>query len=122
MSTTMIVVEPRATRRAGIALLAAGAAYAASPVHPPLPCPLRTLTGIPCPLCGMTRAVSAAMHGDMVASLRFNPFGLLLVIAAVVGVVLWPRRSKPIVLPLWTGAVLLAVMWLWNLTLNPTFH
>ena len=52
----------RAARgRRGVALL---------PVHPPLACPLLARTGIPCPLCGMTRAVVAAVHGDIIGSLR----------------------------------------------------
>jgi hypothetical protein len=48
-----------------------------------LPCPLRSLTGIPCPLCGMTTSVVAALHGDVVASVSANPFGVVAVLCAV---------------------------------------
>ena len=41
-------------------------------------------TGWPCPSCGMTTSVVAAVHGDVVASLKAQPFGLVLAIAAVV--------------------------------------
>src|SRR5262249_27662181 len=30
----------------------------------PWPCPLKLVTGLPCPTCGMTRAARAALHGD----------------------------------------------------------
>ena len=63
------------------------------PVHPPLVCPLRTATGIPCPFCGMTRAVVAGVHGDILGSLRFNPAGLL-VIALAVFIVVRPRLPR----------------------------
>jgi Protein of unknown function (DUF2752) len=44
-----------------------------------LHCPLRTLTGIPCPLCGMTTAAARLAAGDLHAALAANPFVLLLV-------------------------------------------
>jgi len=34
-------------------------------------CPFRALTGLPCPLCGATRAIVLASHGDM-SMFRFN--------------------------------------------------
>ncbi len=36
-------------------------------------CPLRELTGIPCPTCFGTRALVAAVSGDVFRALRFNP-------------------------------------------------
>lgn len=40
----------------------------------PVPfCPLRTLTGVPCPLCGSTRALLALAQLDFAAAFRFNP-------------------------------------------------
>src|SRR3982074_1850794 len=50
------------------------------PVEPGLPCPLRTLTGVPCPFCGMTRSVTAAVHGDLAHSLVLNPAGIVAVV------------------------------------------
>lgn len=43
-----------------------------------LPCPLRELTGVPCPLCGMTTAATALAGGDLPGALTANPFVLLL--------------------------------------------
>ena len=36
-------------------------------------CPFKLLTGLPCPLCGLTRACFALLHGDWVSALRLNP-------------------------------------------------
>lgn len=42
-----------------------------------IPCPLRTLTGVPCPFCGMTTATVAIMHGNWVGAAATNPFAYL---------------------------------------------
>ncbi|MEU4563613.1 DUF2752 domain-containing protein [Actinoplanes sp. NPDC023936] len=49
-----------------------------------LPCPLRTLTGIPCPACGLTTAAIAIVRGDLAGAFHANPliFGLAAVTAA----------------------------------------
>lgn len=43
-------------------------------------CPLRTLTGIPCPSCGVTTGIMALIHGDFVKSLRCNPLAIIMFI------------------------------------------
>lgn len=66
---------------------AAGAAFAYPAVHRATGlgvfCPLRALTGVPCPLCGMTTAATSLAAGDLHAALAANPF--VLVIAAFTG-------------------------------------
>jgi hypothetical protein len=49
------------------------------------PCPLRTLTGIPCPLCGMTTAATGLATGDLSGALRANPFIVGLVALTLAG-------------------------------------
>lgn len=38
-----------------------------------LSCPIRSLTGIPCPGCGMTRAWKAALRLDIITAFRYHP-------------------------------------------------
>lgn len=102
-------------------MLAVGAVWPLLPVHPPSTCPLLTLTGIPCPLCGMTRAVVAAEHGHWLASLRFNPLGIPLVVGVIA--LLVARKAQPrLRLPVWVLPAMLGVVWLWNIGFNPTFR
>ena len=118
MSTDTVIMAP--SRRVTATLAVAGGLWAIAPVHPGLVCPFRALTGLPCPLCGMTRAVTAGLRGDVIASLRFQPAGLVLI---ALGVCLLVRRSRVEVrLPTWVLPATFGAMWLWNLTLNPTFH
>jgi hypothetical protein len=58
-----------------------------------LPCPLRTLTGIPCPLCGMTTAATGLAAGDLGAAVAANPFVLLLAGFTLVMAVLMAGRA-----------------------------
>ncbi len=51
-------------------------------------CLVKNVTGIPCPSCGSTRAVEALIHGNIIESVLWNPFGLLL-------------TSLLVILPVW---------------------
>ena len=50
-------------------------------------CLFRTVTGIPCPGCGLSRATEALFHGDLLASLWYNPLGIVLDVALAVYVI-----------------------------------
>jgi len=87
------------------------------------PCPLRALTGLPCPGCGSARCIADLLDGDLPAALDHN----LLVPAALV-VVVWAgvaaaarRAGHPLWDPLrhrWAStvvAVSIAAFWLLRL-------
>jgi hypothetical protein len=40
------------------------------------PCTLRSVTGVPCPSCGMTTSISLLLHGDLAAAWRANWAGV----------------------------------------------
>lgn len=76
-----------------LAVLLAGAWLKPSPAghgsHTQLgmpPCAWAVMLGAPCPTCGMTTSVSHAVHGNFVQSFLVQPFGLLVALAAAVGV------------------------------------
>jgi hypothetical protein len=48
-------------------------------------CMLRKLTGIPCPFCGGTRALTACVHWEWGKAIQFNP----LIVVGVVGACGW---------------------------------
>jgi len=58
-----------------------------------LPCPLKTVTGLPCPGCGMTRACLSLARGELEAAWTYHPFAFPLVPLAT-GVALWPRGTR----------------------------
>ncbi len=49
----------------------------------PWRCPLLTLTGIPCPTCGITRATRLALHGDFRGATLMHPLWFVVVPACI---------------------------------------
>jgi hypothetical protein len=112
------------------AAAAIGAAYPAVMAHtgwPGPPCPLRTLTGVPCPFCGMTTATVAISHGEWATAAAANPLVYLAaaLVAGTIPVLLaraaglapgprpWPEAMRRRVC--WAVAVLAGLSWLFQL-------
>lgn len=55
-------------------------------------CPFRNLTGLSCPGCGMTRACTALVRGDLWHSLHFHPLGV--VVFAWASGTAWMRAAE----------------------------
>ena len=63
-------------------MLGAACVLPALPGHPGAACPLRMLTGIPCPLCGMTTSVEETVHLNLGERARGEPGGPRAVVGA----------------------------------------
>jgi hypothetical protein len=105
--TTEIQLAP--VRTAGLLLVPAAVALSLSPFDPVPPCPLRALTGVPCPLCGSTRGVVAAVHGQVGDALALNPASIGVLVIALLLVAGW--RVERVRIPVWTIVAVFAVLW-----------
>jgi hypothetical protein len=110
-------------------LVAAASAVALRPLWLALaphlrPCIFRTLTGLPCPTCGTTRAAVAFLHGDLVSAFVSNPLATLIGILFIAGApiaALWVVSGRPAIeLPQtrsqwlrWILVGVIAVNWLY---------
>jgi hypothetical protein len=78
------------------------------------PCPLRMLTGIPCPTCGGTESLMEILHGSLSGAFRANPMVaaafLLIAASGVAGIATlpWAHHVRAPRRP--TGLVLLAAI------------
>lgn len=109
-----------ALRFGAVAVASVAAAWVHQNHDPGALCPLRRLTGVPCPFCGSTTVFMEAGAGHWGAALTANP---VTVVAALVFLAAPLLAFDPMVtlsrLPSswrWVGgAVVLAGSWLWQL-------
>ena len=107
-----MLLDPGELRLAGGAMLAAGLSLPVLPGHPSLHCPLRALTGLPCPLCGLSTSVEDTVRLHLGDALAANPLGVLLVLAAFALLVVRPAR---LALPKAVIPTVLAASWIFEL-------
>ena len=107
-----LALDPRELRTGGLVMLGAAAVLDRVPGHEALGCPLRALTGIPCPLCGMTTSVEETVRLHFGGALDANPAGVAAVACALALLVLRPERAR---LPAAALPLALALMWLYEL-------
>jgi hypothetical protein len=94
-------------------------------LQPHLPgwsCPLRALTGIPCPGCFLSRATAAALTGQLQESVELHAFGppLALALLAWTAVSLRRRTLQPLP-PRLLAAAAAALLLYWLLRLGLWF-
>ncbi len=63
------------------------------------PCLFLTLTGLPCPSCGLTTSLAWTMRGNLGAAFRAHPFGPILLIlfawASLLSLLRWRGFGSP---------------------------
>jgi hypothetical protein len=121
-------MQLQATRRTmalAVVLLAVTASvlYAVDPSRQMLtpPCPYRTLTGLACPGCGLTRCVHALLHGEFARAFAYNPWIFAGAPAALVFAALPRVADQPQTLRLrtgiaWTMLAFTLAFWVWRNT------
>lgn len=107
-----LALDAHDLRTSGGLMLGAAFVLPALPGHPGIACPLRRLTGIPCPLCGMTTSVEATVHGHIGRALAANPGGIGVVIAAVIVLAFRPAKIH---IPSFLPPLVLVSLWLFEL-------
>lgn len=60
-----------------------------------VPCVFHTVTDVPCPGCGMTRACLSITHGHFTDAWRYHPFSFLIVGLAI-GIALFPSQMTDV--------------------------
>lgn len=111
-SAGSVQLDARELRGPAAAMLALGMVLPLLPGEPGVACPLRTLTGVPCPLCGMTTSVEATVRLDLLDALAANPAGPLAVLVGLLALVGPPARVR---VPVLVVAAALAAMWTFEL-------
>ncbi len=77
-------------------------------------CPIRAVFGIPCPGCGMTRALTCLLHGDLQASFYYHPILIPTGIAAIIVLYALVRQQEKlmgITLLIWAAAMIGVYIW-----------
>ena len=100
-------------RLPAIGLLGASVALAHLPESVGVPCPLRTLTGVPCRFCGTTTALRQLAGGHLLASLAVAPFGIVLALLCLL--VALGRLPSRISVSLWVLVPVLGAEWVFEL-------
>lgn len=82
-------------------------------------CPFKAITGLPCPLCGATRAHMAVFRGDIKGAFHFHPLWPLISVTAIAeilnetGLIKIPKKANNIALI--TVGVLLLICYIYRL-------
>ena len=75
------------------------------------PCGMLATTGIPCPTCGCTTAVTHLAHGHVIMSFLTQPFGFAV---GALALILLPLTLIGVVTGIWKGPSMFVLGWYWR--------
>ena len=79
-------------------------------------CPIKHLTGISCPGCGMTRACLSALRLDFSAAFAYHPLWVSLPLVAVLALVLhFKQKKRAFSVLIWTFTAAMLAVYLWRI-------
>lgn len=78
-------------------------------------CVFKELIGIPCPGCGITRALLSLILLDFKSAFEYNPMIYCYIISVVIYVVLKNKSERTLDWLLWFNVALSIVVWLYRL-------
>ena len=95
----------------------------------PFFCPFKALTGIPCPGCGMTRAMLSMTKGDFHGAYTYNPFSFFLLFMVIISIIPVGQVKKlPSIAPLVMNyfliiaLIMVLIFWVFQRLLPVLFH
>jgi hypothetical protein len=75
------------------------------------PCGMLAMTGVPCPTCGCTTAVTYLAHGHVIMAFLTQPFGFAV---GALAVILLPLTVLGMVSGIWKGPSMFVLGWYWR--------
>lgn len=78
-------------------------------------CPFYNTLHIPCPGCGMSRALMALLQGDIALSLAWNAMLLPSAAAGILAACLYKKHRKAAMAIVWIWIAAMLGYWIWRL-------
>ena len=97
---------------AAIVIVAALVLYATG-----IGCPIKFLTGVSCPGCGLTRAWFEALQGNLLRAVAYHPLFWTVPVIIVLACTRSERYHRVIVAALFLAIVAFIVLWAWRLAM-----
>ncbi len=101
-------------RLAAVGLVAVALGAHLLPASVGLPCPLRSLTGVPCPFCGTQTSLRFIAQGHLGNAWSAAPLGFVVLVAALASLAM-PRDEIEVKVPTVALLVLVGAEWVFEL-------
>ncbi len=79
-------------------------------------CPIKFLSGVSCPGCGMSRACFSVLRLDFEAAFYYNPLWCILpIVAPILAWSHWKKKTRVLEITVSVSAALLFIVWLYRI-------